>query len=97
MLASSGQAWEGRTFDISMSGVSVMLENRIVLKETYTLHIRVFKNGEGHDFTVAGRCVHASLVGDRGFKHGFEFASPSAAAQRAIAALTESSFNVAVS
>jgi len=78
-------------FDISMTGCSVLIEHRIPLREMYTLSINVFKNGNNHDFVVQARCIHASLVGDKGFKHGFEFSSPSQIAQRSIAALTDSS------
>jgi hypothetical protein len=80
---------DGAMFDISKSGASVVLELKMPMNQWYTLKISVFKDGVVHNFAVNGRCVHASLARESGFKHGFEFDKPNEAALRSINALTD--------
>jgi hypothetical protein len=80
---------DGKMFDISRTGCCVMLENRVAMGASYTLGIAVFKAGKTHNFNVQARCVHATLVGNQGFKHGFEFERPNDDALKCIASLTE--------
>lgn len=85
-----GVTHDGKMFDISRTGGCIMLENRIAIGTSCSVHIVVFKAGKTHDFMVQAKCVHATLVGDKGFKHGFEFERPSDLAMKSIAALTDS-------
>ena len=89
VLAGNGAVHEGKTFDISRTGVCVMLQNRVAIGATYSVTVAVFKTGRSHDFTVQAKCMHATLVGELGFKHGFEFAQPGDAAMKSISALTD--------
>ena len=86
---SNGLLQEGKTFDISRSGVYIMLENRVPIGASYSITIAVFKAGQTHNFTVQAKCVHATLVGEMGFKHGFEFERPGDAAMKSISTLTD--------
>lgn len=88
ILTNSGRSIDGRMFDISMTGASVLLEDRVVFNGRCTITISVYKAGVLHHFQVQARFVHASLAGQTGFKHGFEFEKPDGAATKSLAALT---------
>jgi hypothetical protein len=88
VLTAKGRSLDGRMFDISMNGVSLLLEERIAFDAPCTITISVYKGGVLHHFQVQARFVHASLAGQSGFKHGFEFQSLDNTATHALAALT---------
>jgi hypothetical protein len=88
ILTSTGRSIDGRMFDISMTGASLLLEDRVAFEGRCTITISVYKAGTLHHFQVRARFVHASLAGQSGFKHGFEFETPDSAATKALAALT---------
>lgn len=90
LTAGNGVIQDGKMFDISRTGGCIMLEARVAIGASYSVHVVVFKAGKTHDFTVQAKCVHATLVGTQGFKHGFEFERPSDLAMKSIAALTDS-------
>ena len=90
VTSSNGVTQDGKMFDISRTGGCIMLETRIAIGASYSVNIVVFKTGKTQNFTVQAKCVHATLVGDLGFKHGFEFERPSDLAMKSIAALTDS-------
>ena len=68
----------GRLFDISMTGVSVIVEN-IIPKKAYTLEVDVFHDGKRYLFTVQGVPLYNILVSGRGYKIGFQFGPPGTA------------------
>lgn len=88
VLTSSGRSIDGRMFDVSMTGASVLLEDRVSFNGRCTITVSVYKGGTLHHFQVTARFVHASLAGQSGFKHGFGFDAPDAAATKSLAALT---------
>jgi hypothetical protein len=88
ILTAKGRSIDGRMFDISMTGASLLLEDRIPFDAPCTITISVYKGGVLHHFQVHARFVHASLAGQTGFKHGFEFQGLDNAATQALAALT---------
>lgn len=88
VLTSSGRSFDGRMFDISMTGTSILLDDRIAFNERCTITVSVYKSGALHHFQVRARFVHASLAGQSGFKHGFEFDSPDSNATKALNGLT---------
>jgi len=88
ILTNHGRSIDGRMFDISMTGASVLLEDRIPFDGRCTITISVYKAGVLHHFQVQARFVHASLAGQTGFKHGFEFDTPDSVATKSLAALT---------
>ena len=67
----------GRLFDISMTGVSVMLES-IIPKKAYTLEVDVFHDGKRYFFIVQGVPLYNILVSGKGYKIGFQFGPPGA-------------------
>jgi hypothetical protein len=75
-------------FDVSMTGASILLEDRIPFEAPCTITISVYKGGVLHHFQVQARFVHASLAGQSGFKHGFEFQPLDSTATHALATLT---------
>jgi len=90
VTSGNGVTHDGKMFDISRTGGCVMLENRIPIGTLCSEHNVVFKAVKTQDFIVQAVCMHATLVGDKGFKHGFQFERPGDQAMKAIAALTES-------
>ena len=88
IVTSSGGTIDGRMFDISMTGASVLLDDRANFGARCTIAITVYKSGILHNFQVTARFVHASLAGQTGFKHGFEFDNPDNNAVKSLAALT---------
>ena len=92
--STTGATQDGKMFDISRTGGCIMLQNRVAIGASYSVHVVVFKAGKTHDFNVQAKCVHATLVGDQGFKHGFEFEHPTDLAMKSIAALTDSTGTV---
>lgn len=88
ILTNSGRSIDGRMFDISMTGASVLLDDRVPFDGRCTITVSVYKGGVLHHFQVHARFVHASLAGQTGFKHGFEFDAPDSAATKSLAALT---------
>ncbi len=68
----------GRLFDISMTGVSVMLEN-IIPKKAYHLEVDVFHDGKRYLFNVQGVPLYNILVSGKGYKIGFQFGPPGTA------------------
>lgn len=89
ILTSGGRSIDGRMFDISMTGASVLMEERVSFDGRCTLTVSVYKGGTLHHFQVRARFVHASLAGQSGFKHGFEFDAPDSSASKALATLTQ--------
>jgi hypothetical protein len=80
----------GRLFDISMTGVSVLLEN-IIPKKPYTLEIDIFHDGKRYFFNVQGIPLYNILVSGKGYKIGFQFGPPGAALPPELGNLMESS------
>lgn len=88
VLTSAGQTVDGRMFDISLLGASVMLECHLTRERRCTITVSVFKAGKLHHFQVQATLMHSSLAGQRGFKHGFEFDKPDSNAAKALVGLT---------
>lgn len=80
----------GRLFDISMTGVSVILEN-IIAKKPYTLEVDVFHDGKRYFFTVQGMPMYNILVSGKGYKIGFQFGPPGATMPPELGHLMEAS------
>ena len=78
----------GRLFDISMTGVSVILEN-IIPKKAYTLEVDVFHDGKRYLFTVKGVPLYNILVSGKGYKIGFQFGPPGTAMPHELGNLME--------
>jgi hypothetical protein len=68
----------GRLFDISMTGLSVILEN-ILPKKPYNLEVDVFHDGKRYYFNVQGLPLYNILVSGKGYKIGFQFGPPGTA------------------
>ncbi len=78
----------GRLFDISMTGVSVILET-IIPKKAYTLEVDVFHDGKRYFFTVQGVPLYNILVSGKGYKIGFQFGPPGTAMPHELGNLME--------
>jgi hypothetical protein len=57
--------------DISEDGVSLYLQVQIALHQEYQLQISVYRNGRGHLVNARRYCLHSTLAGLSGFRHGF--------------------------
>ncbi|MEI8326313.1 MAG: PilZ domain-containing protein [Betaproteobacteria bacterium] len=84
IIAADGVAQLGSIHDLAFGGIAVMAEARLMNGMHYTLHLNIFRNGRLHDLRLKARCIHATLVGGAGFRHGFEFESVSDAVRQAL-------------
>ncbi len=84
IIAAGGVAHPGRIHDLALTGIAVMVDARLVDGMRYTLHLNIFRNGRLHDIRLLARCVHATLVGGVGFRHGFQFESVGDAVRHAL-------------
>jgi len=66
-------AFQARMFDLSTEGVSLFLDDQLPLRQTYHLALGGYRNGRMVALQVQALCLHATLVGSSGFKHGFHF------------------------
>jgi hypothetical protein len=80
----------GRMYDISMTGVSVMLESSLP-KKAYTLEVDIFHDGKRYFFNVQGVPLYNILVSGKGYKIGFQFGPPGATLPQELGNLMESS------
>jgi hypothetical protein len=78
----------GRLFDISMTGLSVILEN-ILPKKAYTLEVDIFHDGKRYYFHVQGMPLYNILVSGKGYKIGFQFGPPGSAMPAELSSLME--------
>lgn len=82
-----GNLRSGKMVDLSSSGACVLMEDPIPIKQTCTLECDVFQNGVRQVFNVPAVTAYGVLASGQGYKVGFQFEQPSAAASSAIAAL----------
>jgi len=64
---------KGRTIDISMSGVSIMLDEPIAVGRSCTLTFDPSVNGKPVKINVQAKVVYCSCVGTSGFRVGLQF------------------------
>ena len=64
---------KARTFDVSMAGMSVIVENPLPLNERYEIAFETLAGGKPLKVNVKGRAIHCSLSGTDGFRVGFHF------------------------
>lgn len=87
LTLADGSVVSGKMLDLSLSGASVLLEDRVALKQTYALECAVFAQGKRQVFQVQARAVYAVLVSFEGFRLGFEWTQCSPAAQKTLQGL----------
>lgn len=78
-------ARSGKTVDISLHGVCVLLDDVLAVKKACTLECDVFLNGAHKVFSVPAVSVYCVLAAGHGFKVGFQFGPRSPTALKAIA------------
>ena len=64
-----------RLHDISNVGVSIYLQVQLELHKDYQIQLSVYRNGKLHNVNARGLCLHSTLVGLHGFRHGFDLHS----------------------
>lgn len=82
-----GNQRAGKMVDMSVTGACVLMEDPIPVKQTCTIECDIFQNGVRQVFNVPAVTVYGVLASGQGYKVGFHFRQPSAAASNAIAAL----------
>ena len=75
---------KARTFDISMAGMSVIVDNPLPLHERYQIAFEALAAGRPLKINVTGKAVHCSLSGTDGFRVGFHFEQNDEATAKAI-------------
>ncbi len=77
----------GKTIDISLTGVCILMDDMLPSKKLCSLEFDIFHVGTRYVFGVQAVSVYSVLVSGKGFKVGFQFGPRGPAAQTAIAAL----------
>ena len=80
-----GKVLPGSIFDMSPHGVSVLLDCRVAMHQSYTLQLYLYRNGKLHILRLPAISIHETLLGCKGFKHGFQFGAHSDAINQALA------------
>lgn len=75
---------KARTFDVSMSGLSVMVDSPLTPGQVCTIAFDAFAGAKLVRINVAARAIHCSLSGTEGFRVGFQFEPHDETAARAI-------------
>lgn len=73
VLLSDTVVVKGRTMDVSMAGVSVMLDEPIPVSRLCTLIFDAPINGKIVKINVAAKAVYCTCVGTSGFRVGMQF------------------------
>jgi hypothetical protein len=82
-----GNQRSGKMVDMSVTGACVLMEDPIPVKQSCTLELDIFQSGVRQVFNVSAVTVYGVLASGQGYKVGFHFGKPTAAASNAIAAL----------
>ena len=82
-LPSNGSV-SGNVYDMTHGGISILLDRRLPMGQTYTLQLSIYRNGKLHRLSLPALCIHESLMGGQGFKHGFQFAAHSDTVRQAL-------------
>ena len=80
-----GKALPGSIYDMTPGGVSVVLDWRVALHQSYTLHLNIYRNGKLHNLHLSALSIQETLLGSQGFKHGFQFGAHSDDISQALA------------
>jgi hypothetical protein len=75
---------KARTFDVSMAGMSVIIDNPLPLNERYQIEFETLAGGKVLKFNITARAIHCSLSGTDGFRVGFHFEKNDEATLKAI-------------
>jgi hypothetical protein len=87
-MNSAGAIFQGKIVDISMTGVSVLMDDKPAIKEMVTLDCNIFQNGQPHVFQTKAMTVYAILSNGQ-FKVGFQFDPNNPVAKKIIEQLAD--------
>jgi hypothetical protein len=82
-ITSSGVIGHGKVIDVSQTGMCVLMEDSLAVKQIVTLDCNIFHNGRAHLFQIKALTVYAILSSGR-FKVGFQFEPNSPVAKKII-------------
>jgi hypothetical protein len=82
-------AIKGRTIDISMSGVSIMLDEPVTVGRPCTLVFDPSVNGKLVKISILAKAVYCTCVGTSGFRVGMQFGPQDAAMAKLIRQLLQ--------
>lgn len=88
VLESAGNSrHEGRIYDVSPTGASLLLDARLPVGSQWTLHMHIYKSGQHYRFSLHGHVIYATLSGGAGFRHGLALEKPGGEASATLQAL----------
>jgi hypothetical protein len=73
VVLANGTQVKGRTIDVSMSGISIMLYEPIAAAQTCTILFEAPAGSKVLSINVPGKAVYCTCVGTDGFRVGFQF------------------------
>jgi len=80
---------KGRTLDISMGGISVMLDEPLAVQQQCSIEFDAPVGGKIVNVNVMAKSTYCTCVGTSGFRVGFQFGQKSEAALKAIRQLMQ--------
>lgn len=80
---------KGKTVDISMSGVSVMLDEPVTVGRPCTVMLEPSVNGKPVKVSVQAKAVYCTCVGTSGFRVGLQFGPQDSAMAKLIRQLLQ--------
>jgi len=89
LMLGDAAAIKGRTIDISMTGVSIMLDEPIAVGRPCTLVFDPPVNGKLVKISIPGKAIYCTCVGTSGFRVGMQFAPQDAAMAKLIRQLLQ--------
>ena len=75
---------KARTFDVSMAGISVIIDSPLPLNERYQIAFDAMVGGKVMKLNITARAIHCSLSGTEGFRVGFHFEKNDEATLKAV-------------
>ncbi len=75
---------KARTFDISMAGMSLIVDSPLPLNERYQVAFETLAGSKVLKLNITARAIHCSLSGTEGFRVGFHFEKNDEATLKAI-------------
>jgi hypothetical protein len=88
VVFSDAVSFKARTIDVSMAGISLMLDEPIPLARQCTVNLDATVNGKSVKISVPAKAVYCS-VGSAGFRAGMQFAPLSEAVAKQVRQLLQ--------
>jgi hypothetical protein len=73
VLSNNSTSVKARTIDISMNGISLMLDEPVAISQQYSVVFEAALGGKFVKINLTGRSMYCTCVGTSGFRVGIQF------------------------